>query len=79
MEVEAMAAMEGKGEECEFGVFGMGTMGQNLALNVASRGFVVAAYTGLTSSRTESGELLKGRNKRERGRELSLAWFHSPM
>ena len=42
--VEAMAAMEGKGEECEFGVFGMGTMGQNLALNVASRGFVVAAY-----------------------------------
>ena len=31
-------------EKCHFGVFGMGTMGQNLALNVASRGFVVAAY-----------------------------------
>ena len=28
----------------DFGVFGMGTMGQNLALNIASRGFVVAAY-----------------------------------
>ena len=29
---------------CSFGVFGMGTMGQNLALNVASRGYAVAAY-----------------------------------
>lgn len=28
----------------EFGVFGMGTMGQNLALNIAERGFRVSAY-----------------------------------
>mmetsp|Transcript_31308 Transcript_31308/g.43405 ORF Transcript_31308/g.43405 Transcript_31308/m.43405 type:complete len:513 (-) Transcript_31308:155-1693(-) len=28
----------------EFGVFGMGTMGQNLCLNIAEKGFRVAAY-----------------------------------
>jgi 6-phosphogluconate dehydrogenase len=29
---------------CEFGVFGMGVMGQNLALNIAERGYKLAAY-----------------------------------
>ena len=28
----------------DFGVFGMGTMGQNLALNIAERGYRLAAY-----------------------------------
>jgi 6-phosphogluconate dehydrogenase len=39
-----MACVGDTQKKCHFGVFGMGTMGQNLALNVASRGFVVAAY-----------------------------------
>ena len=29
---------------CDIGVFGMGVMGQNLALNAADSGFTVAAY-----------------------------------
>jgi hypothetical protein len=32
------------GPTCEFGVFGMGVMGQNLALNIAERGYKLAAY-----------------------------------
>mmetsp|Transcript_21332 Transcript_21332/g.46798 ORF Transcript_21332/g.46798 Transcript_21332/m.46798 type:complete len:504 (-) Transcript_21332:486-1997(-) len=39
------ATKKAKTEACaDFGVFGMGTMGQNLALNIAERGYRLAAY-----------------------------------
>jgi 6-phosphogluconate dehydrogenase len=37
----------------QFGVFGLGTMGQNLARNIASRGFAVALYNR-TAARTDA-------------------------
>ena len=51
--LRAEASSAGPGEQepspddttvCDIGVFGMGVMGQNLALNAADSGFTVAAY-----------------------------------
>ena len=36
--------MTGGDQKSDLGVFGMGVMGQNLALNAADNGFVVSAY-----------------------------------
>ncbi len=39
-----MTDRDSKSSKCEFGIVGLGTMGRNLALNVADHGFAVAGY-----------------------------------
>ncbi|MEC8336641.1 MAG: NAD(P)-binding domain-containing protein, partial [Planctomycetota bacterium] len=45
---------------CDFGLIGLAVMGENLALNVESRGFQVAVYNRTTS---KVDALLAGRGK----------------
>ena len=47
----------------EFGVIGMAVMGQNLALNVESRGYTVAVYNR-TKARTDEFMQEKGKEPR---------------
>jgi 6-phosphogluconate dehydrogenase len=47
-------------ELCDFGMIGLAVMGENLALNVESRGYRVAVYNRTTS---KVDELLAGRGK----------------
>ncbi|EMI42070.1 decarboxylating NADP(+)-dependent phosphogluconate dehydrogenase [Rhodopirellula sp. SWK7] len=46
--------------DCDFGLIGLAVMGENLALNVESRGYKVAVYNRTTS---KVDELLEGRAK----------------
>ena len=36
-------------EKCDFGLIGLAVMGENLALNVESRGYRIAVYNRTTS------------------------------
>ena len=47
-------------EQCDFGLIGLAVMGENLALNVESRGYRVAVYNRTTS---KVDELMAGRAK----------------
>ena len=40
-------------EKSDFGLIGLAVMGQNLVLNVESRGFQVSVYNRTTSTMTE--------------------------
>ena len=59
---EPGANMRGTGENesaetlADFGIIGLGVMGQNLAANVASRGFSVATFDPWESARTGFGD-----------------------
>ncbi|HEX6972096.1 MAG TPA: NADP-dependent phosphogluconate dehydrogenase [Limnochordia bacterium] len=49
--------------QCDIGVIGMAVMGQNLALNIESKGFEVAVFNR-TASRTEEFVRTRGQGKR---------------
>jgi 6-phosphogluconate dehydrogenase len=49
-------------KKCDFGLIGLAVMGQNLVLNVESRGFQVSVYNRTTSKMTEFIEANPGRN-----------------
>ncbi len=46
--------------DCDFGLIGLAVMGENLALNVESRGYKVAVYNRTTE---KVDELIEGRAK----------------
>ena len=46
--------------DCDFGLIGLAVMGENLALNVESRGYKVAVYNRTTS---KVDDLINGRAK----------------
>ena len=56
--------------DCDFGLIGLAVMGENLALNVESRGYRVAVYNRTTS---KVDEFISGRAKGKR-----FAGCHSP-
>jgi 6-phosphogluconate dehydrogenase len=47
-------------EACDIGVFGLGVMGQNLALNLADHGYRVAGYDGWPEPRQRFAALARG-------------------
>ena len=47
-------------QKCDIGLIGLAVMGENLALNIESRGFSIAVYNRTTS---KVDELLAGRAK----------------
>ena len=47
-------------DKCDFGLIGLAVMGENLALNVESRGYSIAVYNRTTS---KVDELINGRAK----------------
>lgn len=57
-----------KMQKSDIGIIGMGVMGQNLALNIESKGFAVAVYNR-TKSRTE--EFMR---KRSRGKKIRATY-----
>ncbi len=71
------AASAERFSSCDVGVFGMGTMGQNLALNIASRGFTVAAYNRPDEFQVSPSEPTHARHtERERERERDKVGVH---
>src|SRR5580692_7929776 len=50
-------------EKCDFGLIGLAVMGENLALNVESRGYSVAVFNRTTS---KVDDLINGRAKGKR-------------
>lgn len=51
------------GKQCEIGVYGMGTMGRNLLLNMADHGFTVAGYD-------RTPDKVKNLNEESQGRDI---------
>ncbi len=59
------------GKQCDFGLIGLAVMGENLALNVESRGFRVAVFNRTTS---KVDDFIAGRGRRERTSSAATRW-----
>ena len=58
-------------EKCDFGLIGLAVMGENLALNVESRGYQIAVFNRTTE---KVDQLIEGRIKRQTDPQLKPPW-----